>query len=310
MRCLGGWWAPCSTQATREPSHDSVPKTSLNPGGLSPRIAPGFGTGSQRRRVVDKELFLGQPYATGAEQGWHLGLGGSNQRYDRAVAERGSITMPKPRPRESTLYPVVEAYLKRRFGCFVTARNRGTRFGRLDVVGIRDTGRDLSGEFELIGVEVKAGYQPFSTSAGQAYGCSVFADRCYLADYRLGRQPFTAEETEIASALGVGLLALTRRRVTEILAAPQGKPIAGMRLELVEKLRFSLCTVCGTLFRRRGADTRSSTETSRAGLRRASRHDKGLVYWLPKLAERRKDSRAYLYQRRYVCVDCVTALTS
>ncbi len=57
---------------------------------------------------------------------------------------------------ETKLYPTVERYVRRRFECFATGVNRGTKFGRVDIVGVRDVGRDLAGSYEVIGVEVKA----------------------------------------------------------------------------------------------------------------------------------------------------------
>jgi len=63
----------------------------------------------------------------------------------------------KKMQRESYLYPFVETYLRKRFKCFTTARNKGTSFGRVDVVGLRDIGGNLNGSVEVIAVEVKAG---------------------------------------------------------------------------------------------------------------------------------------------------------
>jgi hypothetical protein len=58
------------------------------------------------------------------------------------------------------------------------------RFGRIDVIGIRDIGGDLSGEVETVAVEVKRGSTPFANACGQTYGYSVYANRVYLADLR------------------------------------------------------------------------------------------------------------------------------
>src|SRR5947208_1742387 len=114
--------------------------------------------------------------------------------------------------------------------------------GRIDVLGIRDTGGDLSGSAELISVEVKAGRQPFTRAAGQAYGYSVYAERCYLADVRRGRPPFRDEEIAIASRLGIGLLAVgAGNRIQEVLSSPVHEPIQAMRLQAIEKLGYSEC---------------------------------------------------------------------
>jgi len=100
--------------------------------------------------------------------------------------------MPRKRNQgETRHYPLIEKFLRKRFNCFVTAQNRGTNFGRIDVIGLRDIGGDLSGAIEIIRVEVKDGNQPFNTATGQAYSYSIFAERCYLADSRSGVNPFS-----------------------------------------------------------------------------------------------------------------------
>lgn len=93
------------------------------------------------------------------------------------------------KPREKSLYPLVERWLKRHYRCFATGINTGLRYSRIDVVGVRDVGGDLSGEVESIVVEVKRGTEPFATASGQALGYRVYVNRIYLADYRLS--PFT-----------------------------------------------------------------------------------------------------------------------
>ncbi len=212
---------------------------------------------------------------------------------------------------ESKLYSIVQRYVKKRFACFATDINRGTKFGRVDVIGIRDVGRDLAGSYEVIGVEVKAGYQAFGTAAGQAYGYSVYAHRCYLADLRSGRQPFSLDEITIASRLGIGLLAITQNRVEEVLAAPLLHPVEAFQLELIEKIGFSLCTLCHSLFKRAEGKNWSAS-ISRAGVAKAAQNGKGVIYWLEELAERRQDRRKeskHIYERRYICPGCVKVLS-
>jgi hypothetical protein len=46
---------------------------------------------------------------------------------------------------EFDLYPKVEAWLKHRQRCFATGINTGLKASRIDVVGLRDVGGDLSG---------------------------------------------------------------------------------------------------------------------------------------------------------------------
>ena len=93
--------------------------------------------------------------------------------------------MPRKRRSEHEYYEAVERFLKKRFHCFVAAQNRGTKFGRVDVIGIRDIGGDLSGVVEIIAVEVKVGNQPFNTATGQAYGyLSTLTTSCTVFEFR------------------------------------------------------------------------------------------------------------------------------
>src|SRR6266516_7021822 len=105
--------------------------------------------------------------------------------------------MPAKRPPETSFYPIVERWLKKQFGCFITAVNKGLRHGRIDVIGVRDVGGDLSGAIETIGIEVKRGLFPFANACGQTLGYNVYVNRAYLADVR--RTNFTANEIHIAS---------------------------------------------------------------------------------------------------------------
>ena len=158
--------------------------------------------------------------------------------------------MPEP---ENQLYPAVETWLKNRMGCYATGINTGIRYARIDAVGIRDVGGDLSGLSEVVAIEVKRGVTPFSNAVGQAHSYSVYADRCYLADSQT--KPYSDEEIRIASHLGVGLLAISTnargaRQVKKILTAPVTRPLDGMRLLVAEKLGYSQCTICNSMFKR------------------------------------------------------------
>ena len=69
---------------------------------------------------------------------------------------------------EQELYSSVESFAQSRLSCFSTAVDTGLRAGRIDVVGLRDTGGNLEGSGEVIAIEVKRGQQPFLTAIGQA----------------------------------------------------------------------------------------------------------------------------------------------
>jgi hypothetical protein len=105
---------------------------------------------------------------------------------------------------EAVYYRTVKTWLRKEKGCFYASSNCGTKRARADVVGIHHIGGDLATTYELIAVEVKTD-EPFFKSISQAAGYSIFAHRCYLADYEPGDNDFTSEQVEIALSLGVGL---------------------------------------------------------------------------------------------------------
>lgn len=209
--------------------------------------------------------------------------------------------------RERELYPRLRRFAESQLGCFTTAIDKGLDLGRIDIIGLRDTGGRLTGEGEVVAIEAKRGTAPFLTSIGQAAAYSVMADRCYLADVR--PNGYTGQELEIAQELGVGLLAVTgnkRFRVTEELAAPRSTTVSSLRTELVERLQYSICTVCRSFFKRGREGTFS--ETTRRSIHHAHDAEKGFVYWLYEQADRSGTNDKYVYHRRYVCPDCVYAL--
>jgi hypothetical protein len=217
---------------------------------------------------------------------------------------------------ERDLYPKVANWAQTRLKCFEVGIDTGVKHGRIDVVGIRDTGGVLSGRSEVVAIEVKKGTQPFATCVGQASGYSIYADRCYLAEYRPGG--YTDDEISIAGRLGVGLIQISgtsRVRINEVLTAPIREPLEGLRLLVVEKLGYSLCTVCGALFNRGTKEKWSANVTRQQDVRQrhmesALAEGHGVVYWLHEAGDRatRSEASDTIFHRRYVCPDCVAGL--
>jgi hypothetical protein len=227
------------------------------------------------------------------------------------AVEREAMTATPNAVREASLYPLVERWARKHFRLYTTSVNTGLRAGRIDIVGLRHVGGDLTGTSEVVAIEVKAGRQPFATAAGQAHAYSVYAERCYLADIRAGG--YTVDEIEIASRLGIGLITIAKNRLREILTAPHHEPVARLRLELCERMGYSRCTICGSLFQRgsKYTDWRKVRRAStRAGILQAAADEKGYVYWLEESSARagRITSEGAIYHRRYVCPDCVANL--
>ncbi len=213
-------------------------------------------------------------------------------------------------PKESDLYPIVAHWLERKRKCFRTDINKGLQHGRIDVIGLRDVGGDLSGEIETISVEVKRGTQPFGTASGQALGYKVYANRVYLADFRPG--PFDNDEVQIASHLGIGLIRITGKTCHEELSSPYYRPITRMNLALLEKLKLGYCQLCGTLFVTKDAKS-GEGRTSRRSITRAAEADRGVIFWNWEIAGRKRKTGVRVggfgtYERRYLCSDCVKVL--
>ena len=217
---------------------------------------------------------------------------------------------------EAKLYPIVEKWMKKQFLCFKTATNTGLRHSRLDVVGVRDVGGDLSGEIETISIEVKNESEPFATSCGQALGYKIYANRVYLADVR--KDVFTNDEIRIASHLGIGLIQIQKNLMCkEILSSPFYAPMLSMNLLLMEKISLGKCQMCGSIFEigKRG-DRNHWTNLSRESLEKALRDEKGFMFWNYEVAKRKSQSRVRIlktdttFERRYICPDCVYSVMS
>ncbi|HEU4390511.1 MAG TPA: hypothetical protein VFV34_22095, partial [Blastocatellia bacterium] len=122
---------------------------------------------------------------------------------------------------ERNTYPIVKDFLKEKFDCFHVAGPTGTKYGAIDVVGIRQSAGRYGGNAEVIAIEVKDSGSRFLNSAGQALGYSVMADRCYLA--LAGPMGDSAPlESEFAAQLSIGLIRVGPGHTCEIiLSSPQ-----------------------------------------------------------------------------------------
>lgn len=218
------------------------------------------------------------------------------------------------RPKEKALYPIVERWLRRHYRCFSTGINTGLRYSRIDVLGIRDVGGDLSGEVESIAVEVKRGTQPFATASGQTLGYRVYVNRVYLGDFR--NDPFTLEEVSVASHLGIGLIQIKGQKCIEVLSSPEYRPMRRLNLALMERLALGVCQVCGSMFRIGDSKKGTHVNLARENFKKAFKSEKGLMFWNREVADRknrlglRKTEDRTTFERRFICPDCVYFLLS
>jgi hypothetical protein len=215
--------------------------------------------------------------------------------------------------RESDLYPIVERWVKSHFLCFKTALTKGLRYSMVDVIGIRDIGGELSGEIQTIAVEVKRKGSPFATTTGQTLGYNVYANRVYLAEER--DKPFSLDERDIASHLGVGLIQIRNSKCHEILTSPFYTPINRLNLLLLETLGLGRCQFCASFFDI--GDTKDHWRNMIRGedpaedVRKAIKVAKGLMYWNQAVADRKrkigvtKAEKGSSMERRFICPECV-----
>jgi hypothetical protein len=146
--------------------------------------------------------------------------------------------------KEVEYYQPVARWVTKRFQCFKTVTNKGLKYGRIDVIGFRDVGGDLSGEIETIAVEVKlGGSTPFALASGQTLGYRVFANRVYLAVVR--REPISSDEIQIASNLGIGLIRIAGKACKEELSSPYYRPLTKLNLQLLESVGLGHCQFAG-----------------------------------------------------------------
>jgi hypothetical protein len=220
--------------------------------------------------------------------------------------------MPK-KLAESDLYPIVEKWMLKHFHCFKTAIDKGLRYGRIDVLGIRDVGGDLSGEVETIAIEVKKGNTPFAKASGQTLGYRVYTNRVYLADLR--QEPFTTDEIHIASNLGIGLIEIRGRTCKEILSSPHYLPITKLNLSLLESVAIGRCQTCGSFFKTGNPKLNrySYTNLTSVNMREAILKERGLIFWNYEAAHRKnkfnlKRKKDVAYERRFICPECVEVL--
>jgi hypothetical protein len=217
------------------------------------------------------------------------------------------------KPPEVDLYPIVQKWMVRQWDCFASKFNVGSRFGRIDVAGVRDIGGDLSGQTEVIAIEVKAGGSVFTTSAGQAFGYSVYANRVYLADYRPTGTDFSPEEIAIAGRLGIGLLLIRpNHRINVVQTSPLHEPMERLRRTVIAAMDHAVCSICESVFPIKDEDGRALVKrgdyNSRKPLQRAIEAEMGYVWWLSDVGERDGTTRGGTYPRRYLCRDCAWGL--
>ena len=225
---------------------------------------------------------------------------------------------------EKDYYPIVKEWLERQYNCFKTGINTGLVHSRADVVGIRDTGGDYSGEIETIVVEVKRNQEPFATASGQTFGYTIYANRVYLADKR--ENGFTQDEIMIANHLGIGLIQIDKNnKCSEILTSPYYKSLTKFSTQFLHKLKLAKCQFCATYFEceddsnHAKVTSRSDSTFTQENFKKTIAEKRGVKFYLHEEMWARKykfktdnDKRSpeYTYETRYLCPECTKLLFS
>ena len=220
---------------------------------------------------------------------------------------------------EKELYPKVEKFLVDAFGCLSTKINTGTKYGHIDVLGLRERRSDFASQTELVAVEVKRGGSGFLKFIGQTVGYSLYAHRIYLAWEKSNGESFTLEEIDIASKFGVGLLSISKRgEVTPITSSGEFAPEKYHLLQVIRKLNYFECTICRAYYPEKsvvrvndkGEINVEEDPSYRGKLNKAIVKRRPALYHLYHLAEIREDERRYTWDKRFICKDCCSIFSS
>ena len=228
--------------------------------------------------------------------------------------------MTKNNLRESDLYGPVEKWAKKHFGCFATGIDKGTEYGRVDVVGLRQVPGDFSADTEFICIEVKRGTQPFLNALGQASSYSIYGDYSYLAEYRPDRS-FSEIERVLAERLGVGLIRVNSRLTVSLVStARRCQPDENFRLKIAFQLGYVRCAMCSTFFPRNRekqywGNLQEHVDDRKKMIASVESGKKGIMFWSEDASQqdvthdvRHSDDR--IYNKRFVCNTCADLFLS
>jgi hypothetical protein len=219
---------------------------------------------------------------------------------------------------EAKLYKPIENFASEYFGCHVVKQQVGTKFVRVDVVGLKENRGDLDSTSEVIAIEVKEEKASFLQAVGQTRAYSIFAHRCYLAVKKRNNNEFTQDEKDIADQLGVGLIEVKSNKCDVKLTSKLFFPQERYVLQIFDKLNYFRCSLCRSIYPvkditdinpNRNIDPQNDSNYL-GGLKRAIENRKNARYYLRELPENHGDIRERVWDRRFICKDCVSIFAS
>ncbi len=218
---------------------------------------------------------------------------------------------------ESKLYKTIESFAAEYFGCRTVKQQVGTKFGKVDVVGLKENHGDLESMSEIIAIEVKEEKASFLQAVGQTCAYSIYAHRCYLAFKKRNTNEFTYDEIDIADQLGVGLIEVKSNTCNVISTSKLFSPQERYVLQILKKLGYFKCVLCrGTYHMKDISDVSSrkiylEDDPSYYGkLKKAIETRKNVRYHLFELPQILEDDRKYVYDKRFICKDCISIFAS
>ncbi|MBE3135979.1 MAG: hypothetical protein IMZ43_01065 [Thermoplasmata archaeon] len=155
---------------------------------------------------------------------------------------------------EDQYYSSAEKFIKKKYNCIVTGRNKGyLALGLVDVIGAYETRSEYHSDVELIVVEVKTTTSSFGKSLGQSLGYSLFGERCYLVVTFSDNENFSKEQQYMANHLGVGLIripvdSIFKPKTSQIETVMNSKthiPINSQKQYLLHAIGLTKCVSCG-----------------------------------------------------------------
>lgn len=158
--------------------------------------------------------------------------------------------------RENKLWNIVKYSLEKHYNYICTnpnSKRKKLRKGFInigiggiipDVIGIREIGNRFEPRIEIIAVEVKENLPIYrEREMDQVKRASIFAHKVFLAAPR----EFKPKEIELAVEKRIGLfeINLNSKKLKLILPSPLFEPQETKVIELMRKLEFFKCTICG-----------------------------------------------------------------
>lgn len=219
---------------------------------------------------------------------------------------------------EASLYRRVETFAEKTFGCRFVKQQVGTHLGKIDVAGVQELRGDLESDSEIVAIEVKEEGAAFLNAMGQATAYSVYAHRCYLAVRKRYRNRFSPEEMQVAGQFGVGLIEIGTNAMSVRLTSRRFAPENRYVLQIIHKLGLFRCSLCRAVYEDKEAteiNPRSPINLAVSPkyfgqLAKVITRRRNAKYYLYELHSQREDPRSYVWDRRYLCKDCISIFAS